>query len=74
LSASQSQGKWSYKGGKRLFQSVPVGYGYADLMYKMCEKLASDISMKYLAPGEELSPDNLISVSDDDDVQVTIRC
>ncbi|KAA6419719.1 MAG: kinase family [Trebouxia sp. A1-2] len=65
----QSQGKWSYKGGKRLFQSVPVGYGYADLMYKMCEKLASDISMKYLAPGEELSPDNLISVSDDDDVQ-----
>ncbi|DBB06883.1 TPA: hypothetical protein ACH3X3_009542 [Trebouxia sp. C0006] len=63
------QGKWSYKGGKRLFQSVPVGYGYADLMYKMCEKLASDISMKYLAPGEELSPDNLISVSDDDDVQ-----
>jgi len=74
LPASQSQGKWSYKGGKRLFQSVPVGYGYADLMYKMCEKLASDVSMKYLAPGEELSPDNLISVSDDDDVQVTSCC
>lgn len=74
LPALQSQGKWSYKGGKRLFQSVPVGYGYADLMYKMCEKLASDISMKYLAPGEELSPDNLISVSDDDDVQVTCGC
>lgn len=43
-------------------------------MYKMCEKLASDVSMKYLAPGEELSPDNLISVSDDDDVQVTSCC
>ena len=69
LLALQSQGKWGYKGGKRLFQSVPAGYGYADLMYKMCEKLASDVSLKYLSPGEELSPDNLISVSDDDDVQ-----
>ena len=40
-------------------------------MYKMCEKLASDVSLKYLSPGEELSPDNLISVTDDDDVQVS---
>lgn len=69
LLALQSQGKWGYKGGKRLFQSVPAEYGYADLMYKMCEKLASDVSLKYLSPGEDLSPDNLISVSDDDDVQ-----
>lgn len=65
----QSQGKWGYKGGRRLFQSIPTGYGYADLMYKMCEKLASDVSLKYLVPGEELSPDNLVSVTADDDVQ-----
>lgn len=68
----QSQGRWGYKGGRRLFQSVPVGYGYADLMYKMCEKLASDVSLKYLSPGEELSPDNLISVTDDEDVQASL--
>ena len=71
LLAVQFEGKWGYKGGRRLFQSVPAGYGYADLMYKMCEKLASDVSLKYLSPGEELSPDNLISVTDDDDVQAS---
>ena len=43
-------------------------------MYKMCEKLASDVSLKYLSPGEELSPDNLISVTDDDDVQASHTC
>ena len=68
----QSQGKWGYKGGRRLFQSIPTGYGYADLMYKMCEKLASDVSLKYLVPGEELSPDNLVSVTADDDVQASL--
>ena len=71
LLSLQSHSKWGYKGGRRLFQSVPTGFGYADLMYKMCEKLASDVSLKYLSPGEELSPDNLISVTDDDDVQVS---
>ena len=40
-------------------------------MYKMCEKMASDVSLKYLSPGEELSPDNLISVTDDEDVQAS---
>lgn len=66
----QSNGKWGYKGGTRHFQKLPTGFGYSQLMYKMCEKLASDVSLKYLSPGEELSPDNLISVTDDDDVQV----
>lgn len=68
----QSDGKWGYKGGQRHFQKIPTEMGYAELMYKMCEKLASDVSLKYLSPGEELSPDNLISVTDDDDVQVSL--
>ena len=68
----QSNGKWGYKGGQRHFQKIPTETGYAELMYKMCEKLASDVSLKYLSPGEELSPDNLISVTDDDDVQASL--
>ncbi|KAL3149707.1 hypothetical protein ABBQ38_013537 [Trebouxia sp. C0009 RCD-2024] len=65
----QCDGKWGYKGGSRIFQKLSTGFGYAQLMHKMCEKLASAVSLKYLPPGEELSPDNLISVTDDDDVQ-----
>lgn len=68
----QSGGKWGYKGGQRHFQKIPTETDYAELMYKMCEKLASDVSLKYLSPGEELSPDNLISVTDDDDVQASL--
>ena len=36
-------------------------------MYKMCEKLKSDVSMKYLSPGTDV----LVDVADDDDVQVS---
>lgn len=36
-------------------------------MYKMCEKLKTDVSMKYLSPGTDI----LVDVADDDDVQVS---
>ena len=68
----QSNGTWGYKGGQRHFQKMSTDMGYAELMYKMCEKIASDVSLKYLSPGEALSPDNLISVTDDDDVQASL--
>lgn len=64
----QHHGKWGYEGGRRLFHSVSAYLGYSDLMYKMCEKLKTDVSLKYLSPGNEV----LVDVADDDDVQVSI--
>lgn len=37
-------------------------------MYKMCEKLKSDVALKYLSPGTDV----LVDVADDDDVQVSM--
>ena len=43
---------------------------YMELMHRLCEKAECDVSLKYLVPGEDLHPDNLISVTGNDDVQV----
>ena len=66
----QNQGRWGYEGGRRLFQTVTSDLAYSDLMYKMCEKLKSDVSLKYLSPGTDI----LVDVADDDDVQVCAHC
>lgn len=39
----------------------------SDLCLRINEKLSRTTSIKYIAPGEDLSPDNLISVEGDDD-------
>lgn len=65
----ENHGKWGYEGGRRLFQTVTSDLGYSDLMYKMCEKLKSDVALKYLSPGTDV----LVDVADDDDVQEMFR-
>ncbi len=43
---------------------------YSELMFLLSEKVQNTVSAKYQIPGEELDPDQLISVCDDGDVQV----
>ena len=45
---------------------------YADFMFKLSEKFKTAVSVKYQAPGEELDPNALITVQDDDDFQVRV--
>ena len=39
-------------------------------MFLLSEKVQNTVSVKYQIPGEELDPDQLISVCDDGDLQV----
>lgn len=66
----------SYKfvGGEYFNESIPYGIRYADFMFKLSEKFRTAVSVKYHAPGEELVPDQLISVQDDADLQVCAQC
>ncbi len=63
-------GRCSYHGGATHLDSVPCSCSYMELMHRLCEKAECDVSLKYLVPGEDLHPDNLISVTGNDDVQV----
>lgn len=43
---------------------------YSDFIFRLVEKTGCAVGVKYLLPGEDLDPDSLITVSDDDDLQV----
>lgn len=43
---------------------------YSEFVFRLVEKTGCAVAVKYLLPGEELDPDSLITVSDDDDLQV----
>lgn len=51
-------------------ESVPSSYRYADLCLKLNDKVGYTTSIKYQPPGEELSPDELVSISGNDDLKV----
>jgi len=61
---------YKFVGGEYFNESIPYGIRYADFMFKLSEKFKTAVSVKYHAPGEELVPDQLISVQDDADLQV----
>ena len=63
-------GKWKYQGGDTYLESVPVVWKYSDFIFRLVEKTGCAVAIKYLLPGEDLDPDSLITVSDDDDLQV----
>lgn len=68
-----SNGKWTYKGGKSHLESLPVSFKYGDVAFRWTEKVKGDLTgLKYQLPGEELEPDALISVSDDNDLHVSL--
>jgi hypothetical protein len=63
-------GVWKYVGGSTFLESTPLGARkYADLMFSLAEKVNGGVSLKYQLPGDELDPENLITVEDDGDVQ-----
>jgi PB1 domain len=63
-------GKWRYQGGESYAINVATGCSYSELVFRLSEKLNGAVDVKYILPGEELDPDGLICVRDDDDVQV----
>jgi hypothetical protein len=64
-------GAYKFVGGEFFNESVPYGIRYSDFMFKLSEKFRSAVSVKYQPPGEELVPDQLITVQDDADLQVS---
>mmetsp|Transcript_25426 Transcript_25426/g.75108 ORF Transcript_25426/g.75108 Transcript_25426/m.75108 type:complete len:878 (-) Transcript_25426:269-2902(-) len=60
---------WRYIGGEMFNESVPMSFRYADLCLKLNEKVGYTTSIKYQAPGEDLSPNELVSITGDDDLQ-----
>lgn len=51
-----------------------MSFKYGDVAFRWTEKVKGDLTgLKYQLPGEELEPDALITVSDDNDVQVTLE-
>lgn len=57
-------------GGSLHLDSVPATFKYADLAFRLTEKVNGAVSIKYIIPGEELDEGNLIDIWDDADVQV----
>lgn len=51
-------------------ESVPAACSYAELCLRINEKLGQTTSIKYLAPGEEVNPDELVCISGEDDLRV----
>ena len=67
-------GKWSYKGGKNHVDTLPVSFRYGDVAFRWTEKVKGDLTeLKYQLPGEELDREALITVSDDNDLQVRLH-
>jgi hypothetical protein len=39
-------------------------------MHRLAERCDGAVALKYFEPNDEMHPDNLLTVSDDDDLQV----
>ena len=65
-----TKGQVKYVGGSSYLDSILATLRYADLAFRLTEKVNGAVSIKYLPPGDELDEDNLIGIWDDADVQV----
>ena len=65
-----AKGQVKYVGGSSHLDSIPVTFKYADLAFRLTEKVNGAVSIKYLPPDDQLDEDNLIGIWDDGDVQV----
>mmetsp|Transcript_21014 Transcript_21014/g.46094 ORF Transcript_21014/g.46094 Transcript_21014/m.46094 type:complete len:781 (+) Transcript_21014:243-2585(+) len=65
---SSETAQWRYS-GEVFNESIPTSFKYADLCRKLNEKFRDTVSFKYQSPGEDLDPENLVAVLDDDDLQ-----
>ncbi len=51
-------------------ESFPLDSKYADVSKRLNDKFSDTVSFKYLCPGDDIDPDNLVQVQGDDDLQV----
>lgn len=65
-------GRWGYAGGEVFNEHVDSSCKYADLCCKINDKVGYTTSIKYLCPGEEMSPHELISITGEDDLQASL--
>ena len=70
---AQVGGQWKLSGAESYLESVSPACTYADLCWRLGEKHGA-ASIRYVLPGEKLDPDSLITVADDQDVQVRPCC
>ena len=68
--AQDAGGHWRYQGGESHLESIPTSWRYADLMHRLAERCNGAVALKYFEPNDEMHPDNLLTVSDDDDLKV----
>ncbi len=73
LLAQDAGGQWRYQGGESHLESIPTTWRYADLMHRLAERCNGAVALKYFEPNDEMHPDNLLTVSDDDDLKVRTR-
>ncbi len=71
LPLQDNAGRWKYQGGDTYLESVPVTWKYSDFVFRLVEKTGEAVAVKYMLPGEDMDPDSLITVTDDDDLQVS---
>ena len=71
--AQDAGGHWRYQGGESHLESIPTSWRYADLMHRLAERCNGAVALKYFEPNDEMHPDNLLTVSDDDDLKVRLR-
>lgn len=61
---------WRYVGGEVYNESIDRSFKYADVCKRLNDKFGDTVSFRYLGPGDDAAPDNLITVSGDDDLEV----
>ncbi|GFR41774.1 hypothetical protein Agub_g2533 [Astrephomene gubernaculifera] len=60
--------QWRYVGGEVYNESFPFDSKYAEVSKRLNDKFGDTVSFKYLCPGDEIDPDNLVQVQGDDDL------
>ncbi|GIL83714.1 hypothetical protein Vretifemale_12455 [Volvox reticuliferus] len=67
--AQEGPRQWRYVGGEVYNESFPVDSKYAEVMKRLNDKFGDTVSFKYLCPGDDMDPDNLVQVQGDDDLR-----
>ena len=70
---TQEATSYRYHGGHNLLESLPVTSKYSDVVTRLSKKAGAPVAIKYQLPCEDLDPDNLISVGDDEDLQEMVE-
>ena len=63
-----------YVGGEHYLDRVPTSFKFADLAHRLAEKANHSVSVRYQVPGEPLDEDELVAVTDDLDMEVSLLC